>query len=92
MAFFLKGPSTWGSSYAQAAGKHQSPIDIVPDQTTYDPDLVESPLSFNFNRECFTVLKNTGHSFTVSGSPDAKSSKICQILNKKLLCGFMLKI
>lgn len=61
--------------YKQAEGKHQSPIDIDTNNTVYDPELVNKPLRFSYSKDCFTVLKNSGHSFTVSGSDSATSSK-----------------
>ncbi len=60
--------------YKQAEGKHQSPIDIATENTVFDPELVNKPLRFSYNKDCFTVLKNSGHSFTVSGSDGATSS------------------
>jgi len=68
------GPSTWGKLYKQAEGKHQSPIDIDTNNTVYDPELVNKPLRFSYSKDCFTVLKNSGHSFTVSGSDSATSN------------------
>jgi carbonic anhydrase len=71
-----KGPSTWGRFCKEANGKHQSPIDIDTKNTVYDPELANKPLRFNYSKDCFTVLKNSGHSFTVSGADGAASSKI----------------
>lgn len=70
------GPKTWGLNYLHADGKHQSPIDIVPETTIFDSHLDKDRLTFNFNKDCFSVLKNSGHSFTVSGNDEASSNVV----------------
>jgi carbonic anhydrase len=68
------GPATWGIHYEQARGNHQSPININESTTIFDNELLKHPLTFNYSNENFVTLKNTGHSFTVSGSDKAESS------------------
>jgi len=76
---YIKGPSYWEENYS--VGNHQSPIDIQTKMAEFDPILVNKPLELNFNKECFHKIENTGHSFKVSGSEGAISSKL---INKKI--------
>ena len=70
------GPSEWGKRFPKALnGKHQSPIDIKTNACKYDERLAKNPLTFTYDKECFHELKNTGHSFQVSGLATANSSK-----------------
>lgn len=69
-------PATWSEKFENAAGKHQSPIDILAEQSMFDPELTKTPLTFSYNSDCFTSLKNTGRGFVVAGS-DKASSNVC---------------
>ena len=69
------GPNEWGKRYPKALnGKHQSPIDIATGSAMYNEKLVQTPLEFTYDADCFHELKNTGHSFNVMPLPHASSS------------------
>lgn len=68
------GPLNWAKSFPPAAGKTQSPIDIRNEIVEHDPKLKEKPLSFTYDENCFKFVENTGASFNVTGTPEAKSN------------------
>lgn len=67
------GPKNWAKMYINANGKHQSPIDIEEQNALYNPKLFIDPLCFNFDKECFKKVEMLGHTFNVSGEPEAES-------------------
>ena len=71
--FCKKGPAKWHRNFPLASGAHQSPIDILTETASFDPKLAIVPLTFTYDQNCFKFLKNTGHSFEVSGDPDSYS-------------------
>lgn len=68
------GPSSWSAKYPLADGKHQSPIDIITENVGLKPELLENPLTFTYDHECFRNIVNTGSSFKVSGTSLAQSN------------------
>lgn len=62
MYFLSLGPSTWVNDFPIAAGKKQSPIDIVTSDVTYDSELCDNPLKMDYNPENELILVNNGHS------------------------------
>ncbi|KAJ8271383.1 hypothetical protein COCON_G00102420 [Conger conger] len=57
------GPSEWHKDYPIAQGNRQSPIDIVPTETVYDPNLPPITLSYDL---CTSIgISNNGHSVVV---------------------------
>ncbi|KAJ8339906.1 hypothetical protein SKAU_G00345390 [Synaphobranchus kaupii] len=57
------GPSAWSREYPIAEGNRQSPIDIVPTETVYDPKLPPITLSYDL---CASIsISNNGHSVVV---------------------------
>lgn len=67
------GPLNWAKSFPPAAGKTQSPIDISVSAAEFDPKLAEKPLTATYDENCFKFIENTGASFNVTGTPEAKS-------------------
>ncbi|XP_064193315.1 carbonic anhydrase 7-like [Anguilla rostrata] len=57
------GPSAWQNAYPIAVGNRQSPINIVPRETVYDPTLPPLALSYDL---CSSIsICNSGHSVVV---------------------------
>ncbi|XP_064610486.1 carbonic anhydrase 2-like [Liolophura sinensis] len=56
------GPHTWSKSFPAAAGKRQSPIDILTSSCTYDEELASKPLTINYQTEKDLTLGNCGYS------------------------------
>lgn len=50
-ASLLVGPETWWVYYPSASGGNQSPIDIITEEVTYDPDLWNHPLQICYRNE-----------------------------------------
>nr|QFP92279.1 carbonic anhydrase [Archivesica packardana] len=69
------GPTTWVKNFPIAAGKKQSPIDIVTSNANYDSELCDNPLRTDYNPEAELNLVNNGHSI------------MCQIKAKSELTG-----
>lgn len=46
-----RGPETWWVYYPSASGGNQSPIDIITEEVTYDPDLWNHPLQIYYRNE-----------------------------------------
>lgn len=46
--FFGTGPDTWWLHYPSASGGNQSPIDIVAEEVTFDPELWQHPLIISY--------------------------------------------
>lgn len=67
------GPLNWAKYFPPAGGKTQSPIDINSSAAAYDGKLSEKPLTFTYDDNCFKFVENTGASFNVTGTPEAKS-------------------
>lgn len=59
------GPHTWAVNYPLAAGKAQSPINIVRTSAEYDKDLEDTPLQFQYTGDDGYTVVNTGESFKV---------------------------
>ncbi|XP_013858516.1 carbonic anhydrase 7 [Austrofundulus limnaeus] len=57
------GPSAWHINYPVALGNRQSPIDIVPDETTLDRDL--GPIFLDYDSCTSINISNNGHSVVV---------------------------
>ena len=74
--FLWKGPQTWVKQFVSANGKHQSPININTKETVYDPRLNHTPLIIDYDINCCSQIKNTGHTFQVDGYPNNSSSKL----------------
>ena len=68
------GPAVWAQKYPRANGKHQSPIDIITSEAIFNDQLLQKPLEFSYDNQCFAKIQNTGHSFIVAGSDGANSS------------------
>lgn len=67
------GPANWAAAFPPAGGKTQSPIDICTSEAKHDAHLLEKPLSFTYDENCFKFVENTGASFNVNGTPEAVS-------------------
>lgn len=50
-ASLFVGPETWWVYYPSASGGNQSPIDIITEEVTYDPDLWNHPLQIYYRNE-----------------------------------------
>lgn len=50
--FSATGPDTWWVHYPSASGSNQSPIDIITEDVTFDPDLGHNPLQICYGRTC----------------------------------------
>ncbi|XP_063439975.1 carbonic anhydrase-like [Mytilus trossulus] len=80
------GPCTWCNEFPIANGKRQSPIDIVPENATFDQKLASSPLVINYNPEPKPEVMNTGksvkvqatHSSEIKGGPLTGTYKLEQ--------------
>jgi len=59
------GPATWHKAFPIAAGKKQSPIDIVSGSATFDTKLASAPLVIKYKPESKVAVKNTGKTLTV---------------------------
>ncbi|KAM4722320.1 carbonic anhydrase 7 [Rhinophrynus dorsalis] len=57
------GPSEWYRYFPIAKGERQSPIDIVPNQAVFNPDL--KPLEFSYDQSTSINISNNGHSVMV---------------------------
>ncbi|XP_010892327.1 carbonic anhydrase [Esox lucius] len=68
------GPSTWIESFPIADGLRQSPINIIPGQTSYDPSL--KPLKLKYDPSNAMDILNNGHSFQVGFLDEADSSTL----------------
>ena len=62
---FVVGPNTWAVKYPLAAGDGQSPIDIVPEEATFDSELPSHPIQISYVPENSFEIENTGESFKV---------------------------
>ncbi|KAJ8012035.1 hypothetical protein DPEC_G00064510 [Dallia pectoralis] len=68
------GPSTWIEGFPLADGPRQSPIKIIPNQTTYDPSL--KPLKLKYDPSNAMDILNNGHSFQVGYLDETDSSTL----------------
>ncbi|XP_026217880.1 carbonic anhydrase 1-like [Anabas testudineus] len=68
------GPDTWAHGFPVANGSRQSPIDIVPGNASYDPQL--KPLNLRYDPSTCLEILNNGHSFQVSFGDDTDSSTL----------------
>jgi len=59
------GPHTWAKEFPLAAGSHQSPIDIRPDETRLDPALAARPLVVDYRNATSKVVLNPGYCWKV---------------------------
>lgn len=66
------GPDKWADNYPVANGPRQSPIDIIPKEAVYDPDL--KPLKLSYDPANAAGILNNGHSFQVDFLDDTDSS------------------
>ncbi|CAK6973357.1 NEDD8-activating enzyme E1 regulatory subunit [Scomber scombrus] len=57
------GPSIWHKNFPVAEGDRQSPIDIVPQQASRDPNL--DPIVLNYDQCTSMNITNNGHSVVV---------------------------
>lgn len=60
--FLFSGPHTWSKSFPAAAGKRQSPIDILTYGCAFDEELASKPLTINYQTEKDLTLGNCGYS------------------------------
>lgn len=70
--FSIIGPEKWCDGFPIANGPRQSPIDIIPGQTSYDSTL--KPLKLKYDPSNSTEILNNGHSFQVGFVDDVDSS------------------
>uniref|UniRef100_A0A4W5LY83 Carbonic anhydrase n=1 Tax=Hucho hucho TaxID=62062 RepID=A0A4W5LY83_9TELE len=68
------GPEKWFGGFPVANGPRQSPIDIIPGQTSYDSTL--KPLKLKYDPSNSTDILNNGHSFQVGFVDDIDSSTL----------------
>nr|ANJ45158.1 TMP [Boleophthalmus pectinirostris] len=68
------GPDTWVEEYPVADGPRQSPINIVPKEAVYDPDL--KPLKLTYDPNDANGILNNGHSFQVDFIDESDSSTL----------------
>jgi carbonic anhydrase len=59
------GPSVWPKLFPQAAGEHQSPVNIQTRQTRQDSDLHSKPLKWTYVPENTRSLVNPGYCWRV---------------------------
>uniref|UniRef100_A0A665XAK6 Carbonic anhydrase n=1 Tax=Echeneis naucrates TaxID=173247 RepID=A0A665XAK6_ECHNA len=65
-------PPVWHKNYPVAQGNRQSPIDIIPHQTSHDPGL--GPITLNYDQCTSINITNNGHSVVVEfEDPDDRS-------------------
>lgn len=69
--FTKLGPHTWARVCDNAAGAHQSPINIETHKAVYDDALMQQPLELAVTTCEAATLVNTGHSFQVKLQSDA---------------------
>uniref|UniRef100_A0A665XAI4 Carbonic anhydrase VII n=1 Tax=Echeneis naucrates TaxID=173247 RepID=A0A665XAI4_ECHNA len=70
--FAVTGPPVWHKNYPVAQGNRQSPIDIIPHQTSHDPGL--GPITLNYDQCTSINITNNGHSVVVEfEDPDDRS-------------------
>lgn len=79
----------WHKNYPVAQGDRQSPIDIVPNQTSHDPSL--GPVVLNYDHCTSIKIANNGHSVVVdfedsddrSGETNLVSNNYFSLLRKQ---------
>lgn len=69
------GPEKWAENFPLANGPRQSPINIVPKETQYDPSL--KALKLKYDPSNAKGILNNGHSFQVDFVDDTDSSSKC---------------
>lgn len=69
------GPEKWGEDFPIANGPRQSPINIVPKETQYNPSL--KALKLRYDPSNANGILNNGHSFQVDFVDDTDSSSKC---------------
>jgi carbonic anhydrase len=85
MLMTCTGPPTWGSVAPMAVhGKHQSPIDICPQEAQFDPTLTQRELWTTYVPANAHTLINLGHTFQVK--IDGRGSSKCYDLCLNLYC------
>ena len=62
----LLGPSTWKDLAPDAAGQHQSPVNINTTDAIYDKELPANPLQCSHEGSVATTILNNGHTFMVN--------------------------
>lgn len=72
--FEFTGPEKWPQQFPTAAGVRQSPIDITPDITMYDPGLANGKFVFNYHPYDCTQLINKGTTWSITIKEDSFSS------------------
>ncbi|XP_069585077.1 carbonic anhydrase 13-like [Ranitomeya imitator] len=68
------GPEVWHELFPIANGDRQSPIDIITDAATYDPNL--PPFNVDYDPSSAKVIVNSGHTFSVEFDDDQDKSVI----------------
>ena len=77
---YIAGPDKWGNYVSIATeGKRQSPIDIEPKNSKFDPKLLEPALKYSYTPNKATVLLNTGLSAQVKYDSEGSSKFIRSI-------------
>ena len=67
----------WYERFPDSRGQHQSPIDIVTENTVLDTGLTGSDaLQLNYNQDCFHTLHNNGRTFLVHASPTLRGTSV----------------
>jgi len=61
----VNGPHTWVGVAPAAKGLHQSPVNIVPTDVEFDPQLPGTPLVIQYDPAKSKSILNNGHSFQV---------------------------
>lgn len=69
------GPSVWPKLFPQAAGEHQSPVNIQTRQTRQDSDLQSNPLKWTYVPENTRSLVNPGYCWRVD--VNGTGSELC---------------
>lgn len=71
----MSGPQSWPQLFPSAAGVRQSPIDITPDITVYDPSLGNGRFKFDYDiHDCYE-LYNKGTTWAIKVKENCNSSK-----------------
>jgi len=68
------GPQTWSQHFPSAGGVRQSPIDITPDITVYDPSLGNGHFKFDYDvHDCYE-LYNKGTTWAIKVKENCNST------------------
>jgi len=60
------GPDTWVNVAPAAAGKCQSPVDVVTSNATFDQKMADRPLVYSYTKKAAESITNNGHTYMVN--------------------------